>query len=278
MIDYCFIVKDITTLTVRLETTTMEQYKFVADETDDVFQEKTIYPPTTNTKFVGESPDLFPEHSQISVEAQETLDLCAATDALEGTSTQYVCVAAQKEPKEEERRKPLKLSSEHDIITDEEDSDATPDLDAYSLLSNFKCDDNDTYKEQGAIAKSIFDLKKKVENAKLENVGKCLPENEDSDESDSSGISESSDIEGFQCNYDNCFISHTTRIRQNGTHPEHHETTTLDQFMDRTITMKGGELIGLMSFHAHRLRDCRRKLIQDYKIPAYIVQRWMDLL
>ena len=307
MIDYCFIVKDITTLTVRLETTTMEQYKFVADETDDVFQEKSIYPPTPNTISVGESPDLFPEHSQMSgeasiypptpntisvgespdlfpehtqmsVESQETVDLCTATDPLEGSSTQYVCVAAQKQPKEEERRKPLKLSSEHDIITDEEDSDATPDLDAYSLLSNFKRDDSDTSKEQGVVAKSFVELNEIVENAELEDEGHCLLENKDSDESDSSGISESSDIEGFKCNYDNCFISHTTRIRQHATHPEHHETTTLDQFMDRTITMKGGELIGLMSFHAHRLRDCRRKLIQDYKIPAYIVQRWMDLL
>ena len=182
MIDYCFIVKDITTLTVRLETTTMEQYKVVAQETDDVFQENSIYPPTPNTISVAESPDLFPEHSQMSgeasiypptpntisvaespdlfpeqtqmsVEDQETIDLCTATDPLEGTSTQYVCVAAQKEP--------LKLSSENDIITDEEDSDATPDLDAYSLLSKFKRDDSDTSKEQGAVAKSFVDLKKK---------------------------------------------------------------------------------------------------------------------
>ena len=321
MIDYCLIVKDMTTLPVRLETSTMEQYKVVAEDTDDVFKDNSIYPPTPNTISVAESPDLFPEDSQMSVEAQETIDLCTETDTLEGTSTQYVSVAAQQkidlcfnctagflshkaidcivqspevtktDPKEGESRKLLKLSSENVLKdssicengsathTDEEDDDPTPDLDEELLMSKFKRDNSDTSKEQGAVAKSFVNLKKPVENAELENVGHCLPEIQDSDESDSSINSEISDVEGFKCNYDDCFLSHTTRyIREPATHTEHHETPNLDQFMERTVTMQGSEIIGLMSFYAHRLRECRRKLIEDYNIPPYIVQRWMDLL
>ena len=146
-------------------------------------------------------------------------------------------------------------------------------------MSKFKRDNSDTSKEQGAVAKSFVNLKKPVENAELENVGHCLPEIQDSDESDSSINSEISDVEGFKCNYDDCFLPHTTRyIREPATHTEHHETPNLDQFMERTVSLQGSEVIGLMSFYAHRLRACRRKLIEEYNIAPYIVQRWMDLL
>merc|ERR1712121_309009 len=105
MINYCLIVKDITGLPVRLETSTMEQYKMcdtvLAEDTDDVFNDNSIYYPTPDTISVPESQDLFTEDSNMSVEAQETIDLCTnssaltETDPLEGTCTQYMSVAAQ---------------------------------------------------------------------------------------------------------------------------------------------------------------------------------------
>ena len=121
--------------------------KVLAEDTDDVFNDNSIYYPTPNTISVAESQDLFPEDSQMSVEAQETIDLCTETDPLEGTSTQYVSVAAQQtidlcfnstagflsdkamdcivqspevtktDPKEGESRKLLKLSSEN-VLSD----------------------------------------------------------------------------------------------------------------------------------------------------------------
>ena len=61
MIDYCLIVKDMTTLPVRLETSTMKQYnicdKVVAEDRDDVFNDNSIYPPTPNTISVADETD-----------------------------------------------------------------------------------------------------------------------------------------------------------------------------------------------------------------------------
>ena len=129
-------------------------------------------------------------------------------------------------------------------------------------------------------------MKKRVENHEfenvghsLENVGHSLPEIQESDESDSSINSDNSAVEGFKCNYDNCVLSHKTRyVREPATHNEQHQTPNLDEFMECTVQLKGSEVIGLMSFYAHRLRACKKKLIDEYNIAPHIVQRWMALL
>ena len=163
--------------------------------------------------------------------------------------------------------------------SDNDDDDETPDLDVDLLLSKFKSDNSENSKEQGEVEKGWVNLKKRVESDECENVGHSLNENQESDESDVTIISDTIAVDCFKCNYENCVISHRARyVKEPDTHNDEHETPSFGEFMNSTVSMKGSEVIGLMSFYAHRLRACKLKLIQEYNIAPHIVERWMDML
>ena len=312
----------------------------LAEDTDDFFDDNSIYFATPDTVCVAESQDLFAEDTNMSVEAQQTIDVCAnssavtQTDPFEGPSGNNVtpgndwlnafqvrhrddfpsmcptclptCLVAAKgiecivhsseltktDPKEGPSGKSLRLTCE-DYLKDssssdsgapsdnDDDDDETPDLDVDLLLSKFKSDNSENSKEQGEVEKGPCHnlTQKRVESHECENVGHSLNENQESDESDVTIISDTIAVDCFKCNYENCVISHRARyVKEPDTHNDEHETPSLGEFMESTVSLKGSEVIGLMSFYAHRLRACKLKLIQEYNIAPHIVERWMDML
>ena len=124
-----------------------------------------------------------------------------------------------------------------------------------------------------------MNLKKRVESDECENVSHSLYENQERDASDVTIISDTIAVDSFNCHNEDCDISHTARyVREPDTHTEEHQTPSLEEFMESTVSLTGREVIGLMSFYAHRLRACKAKLLQEYNIAPHIVNRWMDML
>ena len=48
--------------------------------------------------------------------------------------------------------------------------------------------------------------------------------------------------------------------------------------MNSTINIRGSEIIQQMTFYAHQLRECEKKLIEEYNISPATVKRWMEQL
>ena len=104
MINYCYIVKNIAAVSTRVQSTKMDPSKksntVLAADTDDLVDENRVQFANLDALCVAESEDLFAEDSHMSLEAQHTIDVSEnssavrETDPLQGTSSQYMSLAA----------------------------------------------------------------------------------------------------------------------------------------------------------------------------------------
>ena len=104
MINYCYIVKNIAAVSTRVQSTKMDPSKksntVLAADTDDLVDENRVYFANLDALCVAESEDLFAEDSHMSLEAQHTIDVSEnssavrETDPLQGTTSQYMSLAA----------------------------------------------------------------------------------------------------------------------------------------------------------------------------------------
>ena len=146
----------------------------------------------------------------------------------------------------------LRLTCEdflQDSTTDENtiDTDPTPDLDITTFR---KCDKID------------HSLSAHIQSA------------------DKSDNSQSTHVDSITCNVLDCDISHTCAYNKetDDTNSGQYFTPTLDLFMNSMIEVRGTDIIEQISFYKHKIRECEKKLIEEYNISPAVVKRWMDLL
>ena len=137
-----------------------------------------------------------------------------------------------------------------DSTTDENtiDTDPTPDLDIATTFR--KCD--------------------KIEHSLCAHIHTA----------DKSDNSHSTHVDSITCNVLGCNISHTCAYNKetDDTNSAQYFTPTLDLFMNSMIEVRGTDIIEQISFYKHKIRECEKKLIEEYNISPAVVKRWMDLL
>ena len=126
------------------------------------------------------------------------------------------------------------------------DSDATPDLDMTTFC---KCDKNDP-----SFSAHIH-----------------TAENSDN--------SQSTHVDTHTCNVLDCHISHTSAYNKDteDTNSGEYLTPTLEVFANSWVQIRGEEIIQQISYYKHKIRECEKKLIEDYNIAPAVVKRWIDL-
>ena len=123
----------------------------------------------------------------------------------------------------------------------------------------------------------LIGQKKCVLSIDCENLEHSLTEDIDSDESDVSIYSDTTYVDSFECNIEDCTVPHTsTYTKENAS--DGYKTPSLESFMNSTINIRGSEIIQQMTFYAHQLRECEKKLIEEYNISPATVKRWMEQL
>ena len=202
------------------------------------------------------------------VAPQETIELSAnslelaTTDPEEGTSgIMYV------------------KHSSSSASADTSDDDLTPDLDLGTIFSNYKTDKNEHSKNLGEIKKSPCSnwTRKRVLSKDWEKFEHSLTENIDSDESDVSVDSDTTYVDSFECNMEDCNVSHKSTYKKE-TASDGYNTPSLESFMNSQVQIRGSEIIQKMTLYAHKLRECEKKLIEEYNISPVTVKRWMKQL
>ena len=137
-----------------------------------------------------------------------------------------------------------------DYTTDENtiDTDPTPDLDIATTFR--KCD--------------------KIEHSLCAHI----------DTADKSDNSHTTHVDSIKCNVLGCNISHTCAYNKetDDSNSAQYFTPTLNIFMGSMIEVRGTEIIEQISFYKHNIRECEKKLIEEYNISPVVVKRWMDLL
>ena len=48
--------------------------------------------------------------------------------------------------------------------------------------------------------------------------------------------------------------------------------------MNSWVEVRGRDIIQQITFYKHKVRECEKKLIEEYNIAPAVVKRWMDLL
>ena len=123
----------------------------------------------------------------------------------------------------------------------------------------------------------LIGQKKCVLSIDYENLEHSLIEDIDSDESDVSIYSDTTYVDSFECNIEDCTVSHTSTYKKENA-SDGYKTPSLESFMNSTINIRGSEIIQQMTFYAHKLRECEQKLIEEYDISPVTVKRWMEQL
>ena len=265
MINYCFIVKNINGLERRISTIKMEHFR-KSDTYSVYFNGKTV--------LAQDSEDLFGENS-MSLAPQETIDLCA--NSLEVPTT---------DPQEGPNCKKLRLTCE-DYLKDSttsasaetSDEDITPDLDLATVFSNYKNDKNEHSKNHEEVKKSPcynWTQTRELSND-CENFEHSLSVNIDSDECDVSVDSNTTYVDSLECNMKDCKFSHKSTYKKE-TDSDGYYTPSLETFRNSQVQITGNEIIQQMTFYAHKLRECEKKLIEEYEISPVTVKRWMKQL
>ena len=119
--------------------------------------------------------------------------------------------------------------------------------------------------------------KKRILSSGCENLQPSLTEDSDSGTSDVSIYSDSTYVDSFQCNIPDCSVSHTSTYKKENA-SDGYKNPSLKSFMKTTVRVTGNEIIQKMTYHAHQLRDCKKKLIEEYNIAPATVNRWMGQL